>query len=168
MATTRSGIWLRLGVATALALLGGVAVVAFCLVNPSPPQAHVPLPPHSDTPSPGAPWFVDDIAVSGIGFRHFDPATDQHNILETMGSGLAWIDYDNDGWLDLFCVQDGPLRPPTSTLPPGGQGGGAPTNKLYRNLGDGTFTDVTEAVGLARAGFGMGCAVGDYDNDGFD
>jgi hypothetical protein len=76
-----------------------------------------------------------------------------------MGSGLAWIDYDNDGWADLFCVQAGPLRP--------GAGPG-PTNRLYRNNRDGTFTDVTEAVGLARGGFGMGVAVGDYDNDGFD
>ena len=104
---------------------------------------------------------MDVTAASGIGFRHFDPATPQHYILETMGSGLGWIDYDNDGWLDLFCVQDGPVRPTSADGP-------LPTNKLYRNNGDGTFTDVTEAVGLARAGFGMGCAVGDYDNDGFD
>ena len=78
-----------------------------------------------------------------------------------MGSGLGWIDYDNDGWPDLFCVQDGPVRPSQRPGPP-------PTNKLYRNNRDGTFTDVTEKVGLARAGFGMGCAVGDFDNDGFD
>ena len=104
---------------------------------------------------------MDVSAASGIGFRHFDPATPRNYILETMGSGLGWIDYDNDGWLDLFCVQDGPVRPTSADGP-------LPTNKLYRNNGDGTFADVTEAVGLARAGFGMGCAVGDYDNDGFD
>ncbi len=104
---------------------------------------------------------MDITAASGIGFRHFDSATPQNYILETMGGGLGWIDYDNDGWLDLFCVQSGPVRPASA-------GGPLPTNKLYRNNGDGTFTDVTEAVGLGRAGFGMGCAVGDYDNDGFD
>lgn len=78
-----------------------------------------------------------------------------------MGSGLGWIDYNNDGWLDLFCVQDGPLpsSPDTSSHP---------TNKLYRNNGDSTFTDITESVGLGNAAFGMGCAVGDCDNDGFD
>jgi hypothetical protein len=82
-------------------------------------------------------------------------------IQETLGSGLGWIDYNDDGWLDLFCVQDGPVRPSDFKGP-------LPTNKLYRNNGDGTFTDVTEQAGLARAGYGMGCAVGDYDNDGFD
>src|SRR5262245_58727251 len=152
------GNWFRISVATALVLSGGVAVVALHLVTA---PAGRPTEPPSVTPSPGVPWFVDVTAASGIGFRHFDPATPQHNILETMGSGLAWIDYDNDGWPDLFCVQDGPLQPTPRDGP-------LPTNKLYRNNGDGTFTDVTEAAGLARAGFGMGCAVGDFDNDGFD
>src|SRR5260370_41440322 len=91
-------------------------------------------------PTPGIPWFEDVTAAAGIDFRHFDPATDHHYIQETMGSGLAWIDYDNDGWPDLFCVQDGPVKPGT---------GAQPTSKLYRNNGDGTFTDVTEQVGLA-------------------
>jgi hypothetical protein len=85
-----------------------------------------------------------------------------------MGSGLAWIDYNNDGWPDLFCVQDGPVRPTAQGADAPRSGGPPPTNKLYRNNGDGTFTDITGQVGLARAGFGMGCAVGDFDNDGFD
>jgi hypothetical protein len=111
------------------------------------------------TPTPGVPWFENVAEAGGITFRHFDPATPMHYIHETLGSGLAWIDYDNDGWLDLFVVQDGPVRP---------ESGPQLTNKLYRNNGDGTFTDVSEAVGLARSGFGMGCAVGDFDNDGWD
>jgi hypothetical protein len=111
--------------------------------------------------APGQPWFVEVAASSGITFQHFDPASPTHYIQETMGSGLGWIDYNNDGWLDLFCVQDGPVHPRQSE-------GSLPTNKLYRNNGDGTFTDVTIETGLARAGFGMGCAVGDFDNDGFD
>jgi hypothetical protein len=105
------------------------------------------------------PWFEDVTARSGITFRHFDSATDVHYIQETLGSGLAWIDYDNDGWPDLFCVQDEPVRPGP---------GLRPTCKLYRNNGDGTFSDVTEAVGLARSLYGMGVAVGDFDNDGYD
>jgi hypothetical protein len=112
-------------------------------------------------PAPGLPWFEDVTRASGINFRHFDSSTPINYVPEMMGSGLGWIDYDNDGWLDLFCVQDGPIRP-------GLQPGPLPTNKLYRNNGNGTFSDVTEQVGLAHAGYGMGCAVGDYDNDGFD
>jgi hypothetical protein len=112
-------------------------------------------------PTPGLPWFVDVTSGSGIDFVHFDSSTPAQYIHETMGSGLGWIDYDNDGWLDLFCVQDGPAR---STV----EAGPLPTSKLYHNNGDGTFTDVTAQVGLARPGYGMGCAVGDFDNDGYD
>src|SRR5919197_6747954 len=61
--------------------------------------------------TPGLPWFEDVTAASGIDFQHFDSTTPMNYMPEMMGSGLGWIDYDNDGWLDLFCVQDGPLRP---------------------------------------------------------
>jgi hypothetical protein len=133
------------------------------------PSAEAPDNQAAAGPIPGFPWFEEVAARSGIDFRHFDSATPQQYIQETLGSGLAWIDYDNDGWLDLFCVQDGPVRP----APEGGTTNSAaarslPSCKLYRNNGNGTFTDVTERVGLARPGYGMGCAVGDYDNDGFD
>ena len=111
--------------------------------------------------TPGIPWFEDVAASSGVNFRHYDSSTEMDYVLEKMGSGLGWIDYDNDGWLDLFCVQSGPVRPSDAKGPP-------PTCKLYRNNRDGTFRDVTQQVGLDRAVFGMGCAVGDYDNDGFD
>ncbi len=111
-------------------------------------------------PSPESePWFEDVAAKGGITFRHFDPATPLHLIPETMGSGLGWIDYDADGWPDLFYVQDGPLPPASDP---------SRTHRLYRNNHNGTFTDVTEAIGLNRSGYGVGCAVGDYDNDGFD
>ena len=114
----------------------------------------------AETSSKGLPRFEDVTARAGITFRHFDPATPHHLITETMGSGVAWIDYDADGWPDLVCVQDGPLPPSTTANPP--------THRLYRNTRDGTFTDVSEAVGLNVAAFGMGVAVGDFDNDGFD
>ena len=112
-------------------------------------------------PTPGLPWFQEVTRKAGIDFQHFDSATPMHYMQETLGSGIAWIDYDNDGWLDLFCVQDGPVKP-------GETSGSLPTCRLYRNNGDGTFTDVTVKAGLAITGYGMGCAVGDYDNDGYD
>jgi hypothetical protein len=141
-------------IAAVVALVALVAAFAF------PRRPTTSSIPSDDGPEPGSPWFVDVTATAGIDFVHFDPATDAHYIQETMGSGLGWIDYDADGWPDLFCVQDGPVRP-TSGSP-------APTNKLYRNNRDGSFTDVTAKAGLTRSEFGQGCAVGDFDNDGFD
>ena len=111
--------------------------------------------------TPRKPFFVDVTGPAGIAFKHFDSATPMHYIPEVMGSGIGWIDYDADGWIDLFCVQAGPLRADGSIQ-------SAPTHKLFRNNRNGTFGDVTAQVGLNRAGYGMGCAVGDYDNDGFD
>jgi hypothetical protein len=142
-----------------LAFLGLAAWCSWHFVLARPPNA--PPVTTSLQPTAGLPWFVDVTRASGIDFQHFDSATDKHHIFETMGSGAAWIDYDGDGWLDLFLVQDGPVRPSSSA-------GALPTSKLYRNNGDGTFSDVTVAAGLARPGYGMGCAVGDYDNDGHD
>src|SRR5262245_14667748 len=82
-------------------------------------------------------------------------------LLETTGCGCAFIDYDNDGWLDIFLVNG--TRFETSW--PSGQ---APVSRLYKNNRDGTFTDVTEKAGVAHAGWGQGICAGDYDNDGWD
>ena len=88
---------------------------------------------------------------------------DEHKnkyLLETTGSGAAFIDYDNDGWQDIFLVSGTRLAGlPVNQLP---------TNRLYHNNGDGTFTDVTEKAGLIHTGWGQGVCVGDYDNDGYD
>ncbi len=81
-------------------------------------------------------------------------------LLETTGCGVAFFDYDHDGWLDLFFVNGSRLEGF-----PKGQG---PTDHLYKNNRDGTFTDVTAKAGLLRSGWGQGVCVGDYDNDGFD
>lgn len=81
-------------------------------------------------------------------------------LLETTGCGVAWFDYDNDGWLDLFFVN--------GTRFAGIVKGQEPTNHLYRNNRNGTFTDVTDKAGLRRTGWGQAVCVGDYDNDGFD
>lgn len=111
--------------------------------------------------TPGVPWFVDVTNEAKIDFQHFDSATPLHYIPEVMGSGIAWVDYDADGWPDLFCIQDCPVRTEERK-------GAMPTHKLYRNNRDGTFTDVSEATGLNKSGYGMACAVGDFNNDGFD
>lgn len=86
---------------------------------------------------------------------------DEHKnryLLETTGSGAAFIDYDDDGWEDIFLVNGTRLN--------GTTGGQPPTNRLYRNNGDSTFTDVTANAGLIRSGWGQSVCVGDYDNDG--
>lgn len=138
----------------------GLAVILAACVARTPPGGDQPAGPQP-AETPGVPWFRDATTSAGVGFTHFDSATPMHYIPEVMGSGVGWIDYDADGWPDLFCVQDCPVRTADRTGP-------QPTHKLYRNNRDGTFTDVTAAAGLDKSGYGMGCAVGDYDNDGFD
>ncbi len=101
-----------------------------------------------------------DIA-SSAGLREpivYGPTDRMDYILESMGCGVAFLDYDNDGWLDIFLLS-GTRR--------GGPVEGA-TNRLYKNNRDGTFTDVTEKAGLARQGWACGVTVGDYNNDGFE
>lgn len=143
-------------------LIGGVfALLAVPALLWNPFSVAVPPPDHAkkpEGPTQGLPWFEDVTQSSGIRFQHFDSATPRHLIQETMGSGIAWIDYDVDGWPDLFCVQSSPLQ---------GEIPAALTSKLFRNNHDGSFTDVSETVGLKKVGFGMGAAVGDFDNDGF-
>ena len=81
-------------------------------------------------------------------------------LLETTGCGVAFYDYDNDGWPDIFLVNGTRLE--------GFPAGSEPTSHLFRNNRDGTFTDVTAKAGLAHSGWGQGVCVGDYDNDGWD
>lgn len=112
------------------------------------------------------PWFADVTAKSGIRFKQEASRTSQKYLPESMGGGVAMFDYNNDGHLDLFFVNGAQIQDP---MPPGA----APDksnprfwNRLYRNDGDGTFTDVTESAGVKGHSYGMGVAVGDYDNDG--
>ena len=95
---------------------------------------------------------------ANIDFQHVDGRAGQRYFLETVGSGVAFFDYDGDGFVDIYFVNGADL-PGFSSMTP-------PTNKLYRNNGDSTFTDVTESAGVGDTGYGSGCAVGDYDNDG--
>ena len=102
--------------------------------------------------------FVDVTTESGITFKHVSGASDRKFYLETMGSGAAFLDYDNDGDLDLYIVNGAPL--------PGFEMGPPPTNVLYQNDGNGGFTESTKQAGVGDIGYGMGCVAADYDNDG--
>jgi TolA-binding protein len=106
--------------------------------------------------------FTDVSRAAGLTFRHF-AGTRSSRIVEDMGSGAAWGDYDRDGWLDLFLVNvAGPV-----TLSPAELERSPARSALFRNNGDGTFTETTDRAGLLHRGFGMAAAWGDYDNDGW-
>jgi hypothetical protein len=112
--------------------------------------------------------FADITKKSGVNFQYQSSHTSRKYLIETMGAGVALFDYDNDGRLDIFLVNGAPLQDPTpkGTIPK--KSGPAYWNRLYHQKPDGTFEDVTERAGLQGAGYGMGVAVGDYDNDGFE
>ncbi|MGB2714555.1 MAG: CRTAC1 family protein [Vicinamibacterales bacterium] len=97
-------------------------------------------------------------SASGITWKHDNAMSPERYLPETVGAGCAFLDYDNDGWMDIYLVNSGPCDFYKPSKPP--------RNALYRNNRDGTFTDVTEKAGVAGGTFGMGVAVGDYDNDG--
>src|SRR5437870_3883621 len=109
--------------------------------------------------SPSTVTFVDVSEKAGIHFHHENSPTPDKYLAETMGSGGAFIDYDGDGLLDIFLVNGGWV--------PGTSRNRDFSHRLYRNRGDGTFEDVTGKAGIqANTAYGMGLAVGDYDNDG--
>src|SRR5437870_3456662 len=122
--------------------------------------------PQNQRPSP--PKFADVTSVLGLSFQYIASHTSRKYLLETMGSGVALFDYDNDGRLDIFLVNGAPLGDPTpkGTIPQ--KAGPQYWNRLYHQKQDGTFEDVTEKAGLQGVGYGMGVAVGDYDNDGYE
>jgi hypothetical protein len=121
-----------------------------------PPSAD---PASATPPATGAPaWFENVAAASGISFEHRSGHDKRYLLPEIMGGGAALFDMDGDGFLDVFFVQSGRMF---------GMPGTPAGHRLYRNRGDGTFEDVSLPSGIAAvAGYGMGIATGDYDNDG--
>jgi enediyne biosynthesis protein E4 len=106
-------------------------------------------------------YFTDEAAKAGLTLKNVSGGVDTKKyIIETTGTGVAIFDYDNDGWPDIFVVNGTTLDAADS---PSG-----PTNHLYHNNHDGTFTDVTEKAGLRHTGWGQGACVGDYDNDSYE
>ncbi len=110
-------------------------------------------------PKKSVAYFTDIAQKAGLTANIvFGGKDSKKYIIETTGTGVAILDYDNDGWPDIFIVNGTTLESTTS----------APSNHLYRNNHDGTFTDVTSKAGLTANGWGQGACVGDYDNDGWD
>jgi hypothetical protein len=123
-----------------------------------PKEAQAPSKSRSPLRPSGPIQFTDVTAQAGIRFKHNSGAFGKKYLPETMGSGVCFLDYDNDGWQDILFVNsmDWPEHKNGKSFP-----------ALYHNNHDGTFSDVTRAAGLATEIYGMGCAIGDYDNDDY-
>jgi len=131
-----------------------------CLLSPAIPGSHASGQPQKKSGSPITVRFTDIRKQAGITFLQDSTQTEEKLYLETMGTGVGWLDYDQDGLMDLYFVQSGPteLYKPDHPM----------RSALYHNNGDGTFTDVTEKAGVAAENhYGQGVAIADYDNDGY-
>jgi hypothetical protein len=122
-----------------------------------PPQDAAP-PPEIAQRVQGPIHLRDVTGQTGITFRHTDGSSGRRYIMETVSAGLALFDYDGDGYIDVYFLNGAPLR--------GAKTSASPTNALYRNQGGFRFTDVTKEARVGDTGYGLGVAVGDYDNDG--
>ncbi|PYX77939.1 MAG: CRTAC1 family protein, partial [Acidobacteria bacterium] len=136
----------------ALASTGLSSIISpalFLQIHPGKPRAAIVLPAFEEIPPSrsGITWAH----VAGFSPNMYEP--------ETMGAGCAFLDYDNDGWMDIYLVNSGQCDFYTPKQPL--------RNALYHNNRDGTFTDVTTKAGVTGNAYGMGVAVGDYDADGF-
>jgi hypothetical protein len=121
---------------------------------------------HCAAATPPSPVFIDITDSSGLRFKHDASLTSQKYLLESMGSGVAMLDYDGDGWLDLFFVNGAAIEDPMPAGKMPDKSHPRYWNRLYRNNHDGTFTDVTKEAGVQGHSYGMGVSAGDYDNDG--
>src|SRR5688500_12830694 len=133
-------------------ILGAAAAVLVCATGCGRQAAYM-------VEGPGM-GFVDVTAEAGIRFQYDNDASAHHRYVETTGGGCAFLDFDNDGRLDVFAVQGGPA--------PGSGKRPRPAHALYRNVDGRRFVDVAEEAGLAvDCGYAQGCAAADYDNDGW-
>jgi hypothetical protein len=143
---------------------GGALGVVLALFPAAAAGQHSPSPTiyPPDSAHSGPAWFVDVAPQAGIRAVNVNGGVNSKRyIVEATGSGVAILDYDNDGWPDIFMVNGTRLHAEDGQGP-------APTSHLFHNNHDGTFTDVTAKAGLDDTGWGQGACVGDYDNDGFD
>ena len=143
--------------------LGIPFVAAAQSPQPTPPPAVVA---DAQASVPGK--FVDITEKAGVHFLHQAPHTSRKYLIETMGSGVALFDCDNDGRLDLYLVNGAPYGDPTPKGFIPQKTGPEYWNRMYHQRADGTFEDITAKSGLQGVGYGMGVAVADYDNDGYE
>jgi enediyne biosynthesis protein E4 len=113
----------------------------------------------TSTPPDAAPRFTNLTPADGLDFRHVNGGTPDRHLLEIMGSGGLFFDYDEDGWVDVFLVDGGSLVDAKVDA--------TARDRLFRNRGDGTFQDVSASSGIVHAAYGMGACAADYDNDGW-
>jgi enediyne biosynthesis protein E4 len=126
----------------------------------APAEEAVPVTAAPVTARPSGPiQFTDITAQAGIHFKHNSGAFGKKYLPETMGNGACFLDYDNDGWQDILII---------NSMDWPGHASGKSFPALYRNNKNGTFTDVTRQAGLAVEIYGLGCTIGDYDNDGYE
>ena len=111
--------------------------------------------------------FVDATESSGLRFQHRASKTERKYLPETMSGGVAILDFDRDGWMDVFFVNGAEIKLPHPNGEEPNKTGPEFWNRLFHNNGDGTFSDLTREYGLQGRGYGMGVTVGDYDNDGY-
>jgi len=142
-------------------------MIAVALALLLSPVAHTQDPRNSNSDQLAG-TFTDVTSSLGIQFEYLASHTPKKYLIETMGAGVALFDYDNDGRLDIFVVNGAPLNDPTlvGTIPE--KTGPKYWNRLFHQKTNGTFEDATEKAGLKGVGYGMGVAVGDYDNDGYE
>jgi hypothetical protein len=158
--TRRAAVFITLTVAMLLAGVFGLYRAGFWNVEKTTPTPLIASARERQAMPVPAVRFTDVTEAAGIRFRHFNGATGKKLLPETMGAGVAVLDFDGDGLQDLLFVNGCPWPGSPHPQP-------APHPALYRNKGDGTFEDVTFQVGLNLSFYGMGAAVGDIDNDGF-
>ena len=144
----------------------GFAFVARGQAPSAKPEPHASVQSTTTSLVPGR--FVDVTEKVGVRFLHQAPHTSRKYLIETMGSGVALFDCDNDGRLDLFLVNGAPYTDPEPKGSIPQKTGPEYWNRMYHQKADGTFEDVTEKSGLQGVGYGMGVAAADYDNDGYE